>query len=209
MYYKIVFEKSQESIQSIKKKLSTYKSFGGKLFSLIVLKQHEECPFLDEQIRIHRIIEVDAFDDFFFFDTHDVHGHRAVYHLYAHFLGLGDHGRQSVAVLLFHDGFDHLGAGVARQHDVEHSFHAAFGDADFLRTFDDVKSPESKEHRHLFAVRYRSIGGGEESQRLVKVTTEDDHRCTVFCFLQDRYLRLGCRCSGRHSRCSWVTSFVI
>ena len=49
---------------------------------------------LDEQIQvgIHRIAdvgrytaEVDAFDDFFFFDAHDVHGHGAGDHFDAHF----------------------------------------------------------------------------------------------------------------------------
>ena len=34
-------------------------------------------------------------------------------------------------------------ACVVRQHDIEHFFHAAFGYADFFRTFDDVQIPES------------------------------------------------------------------
>ena len=33
-------------------------------------------------------------------------------------------------------------ACVVRQHDIEHFFHAAFGYADFFRTFDDVQIPE-------------------------------------------------------------------
>ena len=120
---------------------------------------------LDEQIqvRIHCVADVScytaevyAFDDFFFFDAHDVHGHGAGDHFDAHFLRLGDHDRQGINVLLFHDGLDHFRAhaahvhfrdrqlaGVVRQHDVEHFFHAAFGYADFFRTFDDVQIPES------------------------------------------------------------------
>ena len=137
---------------------------------------------LDEQIqvRIHCVAdvscytaEVDAFDDFLFFDAHDVHGHCAGDHFDAHFLGLGDHDRQGINVLLFHDSLDHFRAHAAhvhfrdrqlacvvRQHDVEHSFHAAFGNVDFFRTFDDVQAPESCLHSGVLALIRKKDGTG-------------------------------------------------
>ena len=93
---------------------------------------------------------------------------------------------------MFHDSLDHFLdrqlACVVRQHDVEHSFHAAFRHIDFFRTLNDVSTPEGEENRHWLAVSRCSVGDDEGSQRFVQIPTEDNHCRAIFSFLQDRCL---------------------
>lgn len=99
------------------------------------------CLDIQIQIRIHRVddvagyvTEVDTFGYFFF--------------LIALFWACSIMVGRAIDVLLFHYGLNHFRdrqlACVVRQHDVEHSFQDAFGDADFFWTLNNVRAQKMK-----------------------------------------------------------------